>query len=449
MFVVVIAFVHGLGAVAKAADNLGQDLFNHRWVSHDPLAGDGDGLGPMHNATSCVACHFQGGPGGGGDLKHNVDLLSVSLKPTENELRNHCYYRDYVTDLAKIHPGFMAEPKRALASIVFHRFAAEGDYLDFRADLLGFEERKPEDDPLRRGASSAAKMKRNGKQKGVVATQQQNGFRFARSQRNTPALWGAGLIDSIPAYVIEEVAKEQASKYPELSGRVPRAVGGGVGRFGWRGQTVSLREFVLNACANELGLQSQDHPQPVNPLSPKYKLEENDLQPGQIDALVDFVSHLPAPKQSLDDPRFDVALVSRGERAFAQIGCGNCHLKQVGTVDGLYSDLLLHNLGPVLEDPVEPVPESQTIPPPLGGYSGGRIIGNDLVDTDLRREWRTPPLWGVASSAPYMHDGRAKTLSEAIELHHGEATETTKRYRSLQQPDRSALIAFLNTLEAP
>ena len=67
------------------------------------------------------------------------------------------------------------------------------------------------------------------------------GISFKLSQRNTPPLWGDGLIDAIADTVIKEVADRQKKETPEVAGRVPRATGGGVGRFGWRGQTASLR----------------------------------------------------------------------------------------------------------------------------------------------------------------------------------------------------------------
>jgi CxxC motif-containing protein (DUF1111 family) len=62
---------------AGAQDPPGRKLFVERWASHDKRSPQGDGLGPMHNATSCAACHHQGGAGGGGDRRHNVELLSV------------------------------------------------------------------------------------------------------------------------------------------------------------------------------------------------------------------------------------------------------------------------------------------------------------------------------------------------------------------------------------
>ncbi|MFM9069591.1 MAG: di-heme oxidoredictase family protein [Planctomycetota bacterium] len=68
---------------------------------------------------------------------------------------------------------------------------------------------------------------------------------------------------------------------------------------------------------------------------------------------------------------------------------------------------------------------------------------------ELRQKWKTPPLWGVRDSAPYMHDGRAATLDEAIRLHAGEAKQVTQAYKALSGLEREQLLAFLNTLAAP
>ena len=69
--------------------------------------------------------------------------------------------------------------------------------------------------------------------------------------------------------------------------------------------------------------------------------------------------------------------------------------------------------------------------------------------TEMRQEWRTPPLWGVADSPPYLHDGRAPTLSKAILLHSGEAAKSRQQFAELSGIDRDAIESFLLTLRAP
>jgi CxxC motif-containing protein (DUF1111 family) len=208
---------------------------------------------------------------------------------------------------------------------------------------------------------------------------------------------------------------------------------------------------VLGACANELGLQTKDHPQPTNPLSPEYQLPGQDMQDADIDALVSFVANLPRPVEVAPTTFFAIKSVRHGEQVFTNIGCAVCHPRDLGKVSGLFSDLLLHDLGPKLADPVEPNPDVDRVEQRVRGYYGfGRVfVETERPDPLLPKQWRTPPLWGVADSAPYLHDGRAETLVEAITQHGGQAADCVAKFRSLDNNDRSNLIAFLETLRAP
>ena len=91
------------------------------------------------------------------------------------------------------------------------------------------------------------------------------------TRRSTPALFGAGLIDMISDDVLRDIAKTQADKHGPIKGQVAVAIGGRAGKFGWRGQTADLKEFVMGACANELGLQVPGHNQGIDPLDPTYR----------------------------------------------------------------------------------------------------------------------------------------------------------------------------------
>jgi CxxC motif-containing protein (DUF1111 family) len=178
-----------------------------------------------------------------------------------------------------------------------------------------------------------------------------------------------------------------------------------------------------------------------------------------------------------------------------------CHKPNLGQVRGIYSDLLLHDMGPRLADPALAAAwSSGPLAAGLWGngkelYPGqkfyqkfyedafrkympqafdakGRLLGMaglkngqfpfvgasdsfpgalplGKLAANLEREWRTPPLWGVADSAPYLHDGRAATLEQAIDWHGGEATSSLRMYKRLKPEQRKQLIAFLKTLVAP
>jgi CxxC motif-containing protein (DUF1111 family) len=134
--------------------------------------------------------------------------------------------------------------------------------------------------------------------------------------------------------------------------------------------------------------------------------------------------------------------MKQGRKLFTDIGCAVCHRQELGGVEGIYSDLLLHDMGPETTDfgsytVIEPVIASKDRP---GGEQPRPASGT---------EWRTPPLWGLRDSAPYLHDGRAKTIAEAIHLHGGEGLTAAQKFQQLPSGEQHRLEAFLQTLVAP
>ena len=290
-------------------------------------------------------------------------------------------------------------------------------------------------------------------------------------------MFGVGLIDAISADELRAMEKLQAERGGDISGRVAPArpatrdplpaaddfVGQQleeVGRFGWRGQTATLADFVLGACANELGLSNAIHGQAADPLSAgrnpeptgEQKRDVIDLDQEQCRALIDFVRKLPRPAQIKPTLVKLAAVAHRGEEVFRTIGCIECHVEKVGGVAGLFSDMLLHDMGSELSDPVPAMPKIEKVGERTVFSTYGGAIVTDVtaeVATEIRQEWRTPPLWGVADSPPYLHDGRAPTLSKAILLHGGEAAKSRQRFAALSSIDRDAIESFLMTLRAP
>jgi CxxC motif-containing protein (DUF1111 family) len=180
---------------------------------------------------------------------------------------------------------------------------------------------------------------------------------------------------------------------------------------------------VNAACASEVGLSTPSVPQPPDPTRPDEAAASGiDLDAGQVASLVAFVASLSPPAAAtLPDP---------GRTRFEEVGCTACHQERIGPVDGAYTDLLLHDLGPVLSD---------------GGFGYGAIVAvaDEAADP---RERRTPPLWGVGQSAPYLHDGRAGTLEAAIVAHDGEASASRDAYQRLSRRARLELLDFLRAL---
>jgi CxxC motif-containing protein (DUF1111 family) len=259
----------------------------------------------------------------------------------------------------------------------------------------------------------------------------QGGVAF--SQVNTPALFGSGLIDALPDRVLLATEERQRVKL----GRVSRLPDGRIGKFGWKGQTATLSDFVQAACANELGLGNPSHPQPRPLGKPKYEAPGLDLTQKQCDQLTAYVASLDRPTERTPVDNQGKLDAVEGKKLFGKIGCADCHAPRLGDIDGIYSDLLLHHMG---EDSAGGA-----------GYRGEVIpdMASDTKGGPEPREWRTPPLWGVADSAPYMHDGRAKTLDDAIRMHGGQGEGSATRYRDLGEAKRKCVIAFLSTLRAP
>jgi CxxC motif-containing protein (DUF1111 family) len=147
---------------------------------------------------------------------------------------------------------------------------------------------------------------------------------------------------------------------------------------------------------------------------------------------VAFVDTLSRPIETTSDDPAECEKAEHGKALFSKVGCAVCHTPNVGAVAGVYSDFMLHRLdnrdkGGYKETPPVPLPDELPLP----------------------EEWKTPPLWGVADSAPYFHDGGAATLEAAILRHHGDALAVTEAYRALQAHDRADVIHFLKTLKAP
>jgi CxxC motif-containing protein (DUF1111 family) len=397
----------GPPAVDSEAARQGRLLFTHQWTPHDSMA-QGDGLGPVFNASSCAECHTQGGIGGGGSISKNVTVYGLTKPhprglPQSGVLHQKAVQVAFQETLNLVHPSLPREPSIPLATLASRS---------------------------RRAASE------------VLV-----------SQRNTPALFGDGLIDAIPDEAIIAHQRQHSTaarlvglngaRDSQVKGRVARLRDGRIGRFGWKMEFASLREFVKAACANELGLSNPGRPQATPLGKPEYRPEGVDLTEAQCTLMTDFIRSLPQPMEVVhaQDVRGD-GEPGVGKALFRSIGCADCHSESLGSVAGLYSDLLLHDMGSELES------------------SGGTYVPNDTGpkirndqfeegEQPSSTEWRTAPLWGVADSAPYLHDGRATTLEEAIEIHGGEAAGVAGRFKSLSPAQQRAIVVFLLTLRAP
>ncbi|MEZ4405749.1 MAG: di-heme oxidoredictase family protein [Polyangiales bacterium] len=240
--------------------------------------------------------------------------------------------------------------------------------------------------------------------------------------RQTPPTLGLGLIESIPASAIVARADPDDADGDGVRGRARYLPDGRLGRFGWKANVPTVREFVRDAMTNEMGVTVPAVAgESFGALADDDRARDPELSATQLDELSAFVAALAPPPRT----HGDVTLESQGEALFARVGCAACHAPSLPGGDGqpvpLYSDLLLHDVA---------------APGALGVVDGPAGA----------REFRTPPLWGIARTAPYMHDGRADTVEAAIAAHDGEAGASVRAVTALDARDREALVAFLRSL---
>ena len=242
-------------------------------------------------------------------------------------------------------------------------------------------------------------------------------------QRQTPSVLGLGLIDTISD--LEVLSHEDPN---DIDGNGCRGVARmidiagvmEVGKFGWKSQVPTLSDFLRDASTGEVGLTLVDDGRGFGLLSDSDSVPDPEFPPDDFADMLFYCAHLAYPPRGGNpDPQ-----VAVGEQLFDEIGCSICHIPSMEGTDGpvpLYSDLLLHDIHP----------------------DDFRGMGEDGAAVGF---YRTPPLWGIRDTAPYLHDGRATTLEDAILAHEDEASIMMRDYFALTAEEKEALILFLSDL---
>ena len=238
--------------------------------------------------------------------------------------------------------------------------------------------------------------------------------------RQTPPLFGLGFLESVTDAEVLAHA-DCGDPDPAAIAGCPHVLSTGrLGRFGWKADVPSLDEFARDALSNETGVSV---PQ-VSGLTFGASTDADDVADPEItepdiDALVFYMRHLAPPPGQSKDPEAEAS----GKASFEQVGCTGCHAERFVAPGGAvaYTDLLLHQVAP------------DGSPGIADGSAGPLAI-------------RTPPLWGISLTPPYMHDGRSFSIADAIERHDAEAAGARRAYEALSPVAKANLLAFLASL---
>ncbi|MBI4605053.1 MAG: c-type cytochrome [Planctomycetes bacterium] len=242
--------------------------------------------------------------------------------------------------------------------------------------------------------------------------------------RQTPSSLGLGLVDRVPDEAILANADPADANGDGISGRA-RMVGGRVGRFGHKAGVPSLRDFAADALFNEVGITIRGDLSPFATASDTDGAADPEMSEPEFLDLVFFMAHLAPPQRRAPRDPAEAQRVSEGEALFDAIGCDSCHAPSLQGADGpvrAYSDFLLHDVA----DPAR------------------RQVDESGVDP---REFRTAPLWGIRDTAPYLHDGSAESIADAVfQGHFGEAQATRQAFEALSTEEKAKVVEFLMSL---
>jgi CxxC motif-containing protein (DUF1111 family) len=382
---------------------LGDIAFGAKFVTAPaPING---GLGPLYNSNACELCHTKNGRG----LPHlgtgssSQALIRVSMVGGT---------ADHPNGAVPV-PGFGTQ---------LQDHAIFGYQAEVAIDLQW------RDIPGTFGDGSPYALRAP-----MVTVQRSDGTAMPEnvlySMRIAPAVFGLGLLEAIPAADLQAAADPDDQNQDGISGRPnyvwdEAAQDARIGRFGAKANNPNLHQQAAAAFVNDMGVTNpMFHDGAATP----------DIDQEILEVAAFYTATLGVPERLPLSP-----LAKRGEALFAELNCATCHQPVQRTLDSPiealrnqtfapYTDLLLHDMGPELAD-----------------------NRPDFLATG--QEWRTTPLWGlgavptVLQNAGYLHDGRARTVTEAILWHGGEAARSRELFRTASAAQREALLAFLAAL---
>ncbi len=424
---------------AREADfKIGNAIFRKVWVSAPSSTEASDGLGPLYNARGCQNCHLRDGRGHPPAANWPQDsAVSMFLRlsvPAETAEEQRL--------LAERRLGVIPEPTYG---VQLQNYAIRGHDAEGRMQI------KYQEEQVTLGDGTAVKLRRPT----YTITDLAYGPLHSKtmiSPRVAPQMIGLGLLEGIPEEQIRAGADPDDADGDGISGRVSEVWSlqlnrSTLGRFGWKAGNPSVRQQSAEAMAIDIGLSNPLFPKASGDCTPAQRFcleapngnsprhDNLEVSGKLLDYLAFYAQNVAVPaRRAPGNPE-----VLTGKALFHSTGCAACHRPSfvTGEVEGQphlsgqtiwpFTDLLLHDMGEGLADHR-----------PDGVADG--------------REWRTAPLWGiglaeiVSERAFFLHDGRARSIEEAILWHGGEAQRARDRFMRLNARERAALIAFVKSL---
>ncbi len=406
--------------------SVGNSFFRNPWVIAPSTTIARDGLGPLFNTNACQNCHIKDGRGhppgpnarsaasmlvrlsvpATGAQADTLQRLGVIPEPT---------YGGQLQDMAN--PGVAPEAKVRIRYSPLTVHFADGSQVELRQPTLVIS------------------------QLGYGPMHPHTLF----SARIAPPMIGLGLLEAIPESALMAHADPDDADQDGISGRANRVWDDALektvlGRFGWKAGQPTLNQQNAHAFAGDMGLTSSLMPN--DDCSAWQTACRNAVNGGEPEVSPELLASVLFYTRNLAVPArrdVDSAPVLNGKGLFHQAGCQKCHVPSFTTAAEAaepelakqlirpYSDLLLHDMGEGLAD------------------QRGEFLASG-------REWRTAPLWGIGLTeavnghTQFLHDGRARNLLEAILWHGGEAEAAKQQVLTFTAEERSALLAFLNSL---
>ncbi len=416
---------------------VGNGIFTRTWIAAPASTLASDGLGPIYNARACQRCHLKdarGRPPLDADENAVSMFLRVSVPGDPFDPR-----------MAGVE-GYVATHPDPTYGTQLQNFATPGLTPEYRLGITYAEQ------PVDLAGDETALLR--------VPTYSADQLGYGPlapgamfSPRVAPQMPGLGMLEAIPAADILALADEDDADGDGISGKAQVVWSDEfskpmLGRFGLKAGAPTVRAQSAGAFAGDMGLSNVLHPGGFGECTPAQTAcaaapdgQEDGIRDGYevgtdaLDLVAFYARNLGVPaRRHLDDRD-----VLRGKQIFYETGCVACHTPKFVTARTdpktaqsfqliwPYSDVLLHDMGPGLAD----------------NRPEGRASGS---------EWRTPPLWGiglterVAGHSFFLHDGRARSLLEAVLWHGGEAQAQRDAVVAMSPADRAALIRFLESL---